>query len=253
VTAVSGLLALSAGRGWGTLWTVAAIGTGQLVVGWSNDYWDRDRDRAAGRHDKPVATGAVPASTVRAAALGALVACVPLSLASGAASAAVHFVALACALAYNAGLKARPASVLPYAVAFGLLPAVVSLGLPDHHWPSGWVLAAGALIGSGAHFTQVLPDIAMDRRHGILGLPQVLGERTSAIAAALLLFGAMLAVTFGPGRPGPIQWIGLAATTGLTVAILSAVAAGRLRLSFRLTLLVAAVAVTAFVVGGRHL
>src|SRR5438270_12498188 len=79
VTAANGVLAISAGRGWTTVWVVTAVLAGQLFVGWTNDYLDRDLDRRAGRSDKPLAAGAVPAPRVRSAAIVALVACVPLS------------------------------------------------------------------------------------------------------------------------------------------------------------------------------
>ena len=253
MTLAAGVLALGAGRGLGTLLVLAAVGSGQLAVGWSNDYLDRDRDHAVGRLDKPIPAGRVSARSVGLASLLALVACVPLSLASGLASGVAHLVAVACALAYNAGLKARPVSVLPYAVAFGLAPAVITLGLATPRWPPAWALAAGALIGSGAHFTQVLPDIATDRRLGIRGLPQVLGQRASTAAAALLLAGATAVLTFGPGRPGPVQLGALAVSAVLTFSILVAAGRGHTRAAFRLTLGVAAVAVLVFLAGGRSL
>jgi 4-hydroxybenzoate polyprenyltransferase len=253
VTLAAGVLALGAGRGLGTLLVLAAVGSGQLAVGWSNDYLDRDLDRAVGRLDKPIPAGRVPARAVGLASLLALVACVPLSLASGVASGLAHLAAVACALAYNAGLKARPVSVLPYALAFGLAPAVITLGLPVPRWPPAWALAAGALIGGGAHFTQVLPDIPSDRALGIAGLPQLLGQRASTVAAALLLGTATVVLTFGPGRPGPLQLAGLAIAAVLTVSILVAAARGHARAAFRLTLAVAAVAVLGFLAGGRSL
>ena len=84
VTAVMTAFAASVGRGWGgCVLVAAAVLTGQLSVGWSNDYLDRHRDAAVGRTDKPIPSGAVAASTVRVAAITALAACVVLSLANG--------------------------------------------------------------------------------------------------------------------------------------------------------------------------
>jgi 4-hydroxybenzoate polyprenyltransferase len=253
VTLGAGVLSLGAGRGWGSLVMMAAIGSGQLAVGWSNDYLDRERDRASGRLDKPIPAGRIPARVVGAAAMTAFVACIPLSLASGLASAVTHLVALSCAFAYNAWLKTRPVSVLPYAAAFGLLPAIVTLGLPAPRWPAAWAIVAGALIGAGGHFAQVLPDIRSDRALGLRGLPQLLGERASAALTALLLAAATVAVTFGPGRPGPLALVGLAGALLLTLAILLAAFTGRMKTAFRLTLAVATVAVLAFLAGGRSL
>ena len=253
VTLGAGVLSLGAGRGWGTLVMMAAIGSGQLAVGWSNDYLDREQDRASGRLDKPIAAGRIQARVVGAAAIAAIVACIPFSLASGLASALAHLVALSCAFAYNAWLKTRPVSVLPYAAAFGLLPAIVTLGLPEPRWPAAWAMAAGALIGAGGHFAQVLPDIRSDRALGLRGLPQLLGERVSAALTALLLAAATVVVTFGPGRPGPLALAGLAAALVLMPGIVLAAFRGRMKTAFRLTLAVATVAVLAFLAGGRNL
>ena len=84
VTVVAGLLAvtadLSATR---TALVVAAVLTGQLSIGWSNDLVDVDRDRAVHRTDKPLVTGDLPVAAVRTACALPLVATVPLSLACG--------------------------------------------------------------------------------------------------------------------------------------------------------------------------
>ena len=133
VTAVASALAASTGRPWpGVLAVLGAVLCGQLSVGWSNDYLDRERDRAARRVDKPLAAAQVPAGIVGAAALVALLACVPLSLLSGLVAGAVHLAAVACAWSYNLGVKATAFSILPYTAAFGLLPAYVVMGLPGH-------------------------------------------------------------------------------------------------------------------------
>ncbi|MCW2848859.1 MAG: hypothetical protein JWR90_2833, partial [Marmoricola sp.] len=91
VTALTALLAAGAGTGWvaGVLVT-AAVGAGQLSIGWSNDLIDEARDRQVGRTDKPVASSEVSATAVRRAVGVALVACVVLSLACGWRSAGVH-------------------------------------------------------------------------------------------------------------------------------------------------------------------
>ena len=264
VTILTSLLALAAGAGLRTLWIAAAVGAGQLGVGWSNDYLDRELDRAAGRADKPLASsaadqgGGASAATVRLAALVALVAAVPLSLLVSAGFAVAHLLAVACALAYNAGLKARPLSVLPYAVAFGLLPVAVALGLPragpGPHWPPAWAVAASALAGAGGHFTQALPDIAADRALGIRGLPQLVGKRGSALAAATLLLAANLTIALAAEfEPRALAALHAALAAALAAGILVATLENRERLAFRLTLTSAALAVVAFVAGGGRL
>ena len=61
VTAITTALAVSAGRGSGSIWVALAVLSGQFSVGWSNDYLDRDRDHLAGRVDKPIVSGGVSA------------------------------------------------------------------------------------------------------------------------------------------------------------------------------------------------
>ena len=240
MTGVTGLLALVAGRGPGTVWVVLAVLAGQLFVGWSNDYLDRDRD--AGRADKPVARGQVAPDTVRAAAIAALVAAVPLSLASGVAATLVHLVAIASASAYNLGLKATLFSAVPYAVSFGLVPAFVTLGLAQSHWPPAWVLAAAALIGIAGHFAQARPDVARDRVQRIKGLPQLAGDRGAAIAAAFFLAAAAALIAVATRNPLPLIALVPAAGVALTPP----------RIAFLLTLATAVLTAGTFlVIAGR--
>jgi 4-hydroxybenzoate polyprenyltransferase len=253
VTVAVGILALAAGRGWTTVWAVTAVLAGQLFVGWTNDYLDRDLDRRASRTDKPIVAGVVPAGRVRNAALVALIACLPLSFANGLAAGAVHLAAVGIATAYNAWFKATPASVLAYGVAFGLVPAFVTLGLQPGHLPPAWATVAAALLGAGAHFTQVLPDFEADRSLGLRGTPQLLGVTGSTIAAALLLAGSALAILLGSGRPAELQLVALGLTLVLLAGIVASGLSGRHRLAFRLTLVAAGAIAIIFVIGGRAL
>ena len=243
VTLVAGALALTAGRGAGTVWVVLAILSGQLYVGWSNDYLDRNRDRVAGRRDKPIAADAIDGRTVGIAAVVALILAVPLSLASGIAAALVHLLALASATAYNVGLKRTLLSPLPYAVSFSLVPAFVTLGLAHPHWPPLWVMLAAGLIGVGGHFAQSRPDITSDRMHGDIGLPQLAGERASAIIAAALLAAGAAVIAAGAHTPWP-----LLAILPVPLVVLAKPAA-----AYRLTLLIAVLTVGAFLLNGGSL
>lgn len=257
--AVTGLItALAAASGRdprGCLLVALSVLTGQLSVGWSNDRIDLRRDLAAERRDKPLATGALPPAVVAVAAGCALLVCVPLSLANGILAGTAHLIGVAAAWAYNLGVKATPFSWLPYALAFGLLPAFVTLGLPGHPWPPGWLTAAGALLGVGAHFTNVLPDIDTDLAAGIRGLPQRLGRHRSRSAAALALLAASVVLVLGPpGAPGATGWAGLTATGALALA--TALPLGtdpRSRLPFLTTLGLAAVDVALLLLRGSSL
>lgn len=244
VTVLAGLLAVPAGLGpaEGAL-VVAAVLTGQLSIGWSNDLIDLRRDRAVGRTDKPLATGAVPVRLVRACCAVALVATLPLSLSLGVGAGLAHLMLVAAGWAYNLGLKSTVLSWLPYAVAFGGLPAVVWLAGPTA--PPVWGVAAGALLGVGAHLVNVLPDLDDDARTGVHGLPHRLGPRLLPIAAVGALVTASLVIA--AGAPALSGWVLLLG--GASVVTLAAVALLRPeRAAFRAAIGIALVDVLLLVV-----
>ncbi len=243
--------ALAAGAGRGALMTAvcgAAVLTGQLFVGWSNDLVDADLDAAQQRADKPVAAGQVSRRAVRFAAGAALLACLPLSLWAGLGAALAHFSAIAAASGYNLVLKRTPFSLVPYAFAFAMLPPFATLGPPITHAPAAWAVGAGALAGAAAHFTQVLPDIQRDRQAGVRGLPQLLGARISVLCSALLLVAAATLVV--AGAPSPPVLLAFAVTSVLMLVTAAGVRRGRLVIGFRLTLISALLVVGALVVSG---
>jgi 4-hydroxybenzoate polyprenyltransferase len=252
VTAMTTALAVRAGRGWGAIWVALAMLSGQAFVGWSNDWLDRDRDRAAGRTDKPVAAGAVGSRAVGFAAVGAVLLCVPLSLANGLLAGAVHLGAVASAGAYNAWLKRTLASWLPYAVSFLSLPYFVSFGLPGHPAPPWWMPVAAALLGVGAHFVNTLPDQADDVRLGVRGLPQRIGRTPSLVCGAVLLVaaGALLAVAPRGSSGGALLLLG--AQVAAVAGVVFCAVVRRDRAAWSLTILSALLAVALLLVqGGR--
>ncbi|MEV6211986.1 UbiA family prenyltransferase [Kitasatospora sp. NPDC051914] len=226
VTLFGAALAAAAGRPAGAvLLTGAAVAAGQLSIGWSNDRIDLARDTAAGRSDKPLARGTLAPRTVGTAAAVALAAAVPLSLACGPRAGAAHLAGVAAGWAYNLRLKGTLFSWLPYALAFGLLPAFATAP-PGAPLPPWWVTAAAALLGCGAHFANVLPDIAADRAAGVLGLPQRLGPRASAACASACMAAATAVLVLGPGRPlGPLDALVLSLAAG--AALLAPAVPGR--------------------------
>ncbi|HYN96042.1 MAG TPA: UbiA family prenyltransferase, partial [Pilimelia sp.] len=180
VTAVAALLAVGVGLGpAGVVAVAAAVLSSQLAVGWVNDWLDAGRDAAAGRTDKPAATGAISRRAVGVAGLVAALATVPLAFASGAAAGVALTAALVSALLYDWPLKFTAASVLPYLFSFAALPAFVVLAAPGAPRPPAWLLAAGGLLGGGAHFANALPDLGDDARTGVRGLPHRLGAAGS--------------------------------------------------------------------------
>ncbi|MDO0924157.1 UbiA family prenyltransferase [Streptomyces sp. TG1A-8] len=220
VGAIAGLLTLRSDlRPLDAAVVTAAVLTGQLTIGWGNDLRDLPRDRAAGRTDKPLVTGALPVGwAVRALVVTGL-ACLVLSALVGWRGALVNVVLGAGAgHAYNLGLKATRWSWAPYASAFGTLPSVVTLAGPAPAWAPPWATGAGAALGVGAHLLNTLPDLADDERTGVRGLPHRIGERPSRVLAVVLLSAASLLAVLGPaGPPATWAWAALALVAVLVV------------------------------------
>jgi 4-hydroxybenzoate polyprenyltransferase len=222
VTVVAALLATSSELTRPTAFLVtAAIFTGQLTIGWANDLLDRDRDRQSGRTDKPLANGEIPPRLVQASLGVAAAACVLLSFSVGWRSAVVHlFLGVASGHAYNLGLKSTVLSWLPYALAFGTLPAVVSLAGSPPEMPPWWMMTASAALGVAAHFLNTLPDFEDDAATGVRGLPHRLGATISRVLATALLLTASGTAALGPGFPPSWGWAVLSGTAGLAVVAL---------------------------------
>lgn len=255
VTALATVLAAENGRGVaGCVLVAMAALAGQLSVGWCNDAVDAGRDIAVGRPDKPIPAGMISVRATGNAATVAVVCCVPLSLASGLAAGALHMVAVSAAWAYNLRLKATTLSWLPYAVAFAILPAFVTLGLPGHPLPVWWAVLAAALIGCGAHLANVLPDIAADLTTGVRGWPQRLGPARVRVLIPLPLLAASVLLAFGPsGTPRGYAWAALAVAAVLAAGgpLLGARLGDRVpRLPFTAAILVAVVDVALLLAGG---
>jgi 4-hydroxybenzoate polyprenyltransferase len=255
ITAMATVLAAQAApHGTGPVLTAPAMLAGQLSVGWSNDAFDAAQDAAAGRTDKPVATGAISKRAVWIAAFTALAAALAMSLAISVATLVITVVIVGAAWAYNAGLKSTLASGLMYIAGFGPIPAYAASTLPGHPRPTWQVTVAAAAIGLGAHFANVLPDLAGDKIAGVKGLPQQVANRwgpgaVRACALVLLLAASvLLLVAASPSR----RWvaaIGLA--LGAMLALVGARASGKL--PFLAAILIAAIDVVLFVAAGEVL
>ena len=249
VTAITGLLAAAAGLPPGRAATVTtAVMTGQLTIGWGNDLVDAARDRQVGRTDKPLASQQVTAGAVKATMAATGAACVALSARVGWRSGLLNVLCGAGAgHAYNLALKATPWSWVPYASAFGTLPAVVSLAaVPPARPPAPRTLAA-ACLGVAAHFLNVIPDLGDDAATGVRGLPHRLGRRRSQAVATALLVGATTGAVLADGSGvRPSGWAALALTLCLApVALL-----GEGRAPFRAAVAIALLDVLLLAVDG---
>jgi 4-hydroxybenzoate polyprenyltransferase len=254
ITAMSTLLAVRAApHGWGPLLVAPAMLAGQLSVGWSNDASDAARDAAAGRDDKPIVSGRVGVRTVWIAAVVAVVASLAMSLAISLATGLINAVIIAAGWAYNLGLKSTLASGLMYLAGFAPIPAYAASTLPGHPAPKWWLVVAAGLLGLGAHFANVLPDLVGDQTTGVNGLPQAVAERWgpgSVRAAALTLLLAASVLILVNGRfPGWAVLVGLAAAALLAVTG----ARGRGRVPFVAAIAIAGIDVVLFAVGGAAL
>ena len=256
VTALTAGLAALAGlpvdRG---VLVTAAVFAGQLSIGWSNDYIDAERDRAVERTDKPVAAGAMAPRVAGIAAVAALILTLALSGALGWPGGGAALVIVLCGWLYNLGLKATALSWLPYAIAFGMLPAAATLSASQPRWPAAWALTAGALLGVAAHLANVLPDLREDAATGIRGLPHRLGAKITALAGTGILLAASAVILFGPGgQPNWMRWAGfLSALAVASTAVASAYRDPSSRRFFRATILIAAMDLVFFALSGTSL
>ncbi|OII14638.1 UbiA family prenyltransferase [Curtobacterium sp. MCBA15_008] len=227
VTVLAAVIAAAVGHPvWLVVLVALTVVAGQLSIGLANDWIDADRDRAVGRSDKPVAQGLVAVGTVRTAAFVTAGVAVVLSLFLGPVAALAHLVLVAAGWAYDAGLKRTVWSVVPFVVAFGLLPVVAVSAGPDAPWPAWWALATGAVFGVAIHCTNVLPDLVDDAATGVRGFPHRLGLRGAGITAFGSLVVAALLVLGGQVLgDDPVRGVGvvLAVVGTVVVVVLAAV------------------------------
>jgi len=262
VTVLATVLAAAAGRPLLVVVLVAlAVVAGQLSIGLANDWIDVDRDRAVGRTDKPVAVGAISVRAVRTAAIATAAVSVVLSLLLGPVPAVAHLVLVAAGWAYDAGLKRTAVSVLPFVVAFGLLP-VVAVSAGGGPLPAAWAVATGAVFGVAIHCTNVLPDLVDDEATGVRGFPHRLGLRLSGVVAFGSLVVAALLVLLGQITGAEaVRGPGVALAVAGTLVVVALAAAGiRLvltgpptRLLFRLVIAASLVLVVELGLSGARL
>ena len=179
---------------------VIAIGVfcGQLVVGWSNDVIDYKDDLLHNRQKKPLVSGQISLRLLQ----NCLRVMTPLAIVInlfgplGFVGGGLSVLAIGLAVAYNFYFKFTIFSWLPYAIAFGALPSCMALS--KEQAPELWMWLGGALLGTAAHFLNVVKDMDEDRVSGIKGLPQRLGTKASVVTAIALiaLAAAVILLTF---------------------------------------------------------
>ncbi|GAA1174543.1 UbiA family prenyltransferase [Nesterenkonia xinjiangensis] len=260
VTTLAAALALASGLEiWRILLLAAAVFSGQLSIGISNDAIDAERDRAVGRTDKPIACGEVALRTAWTAAVVLALLALGLSAPLGVGLAGAHAVVLVCGWSYNAGLKTGPLSIAPYVLAFGCFPSLATLAAVDPQLAPGWAWLAGGALGAALHLTNVLPDLDDDARTGVRGTPHRLGPKASVrLAAASVLLGAASATLGPPGGSIPevtaIGWVVLVLVVAVVLVSLVLARAGSSgRVLFRLVMLAALLLAAQLVASGHSL
>ena len=179
---------------------IIAIGVfcGQLVVGWSNDVIDYQDDLLHNRQKKPLVSGQISLKLLQSSLRVMLLLAILMNLFGplGFVGGGLSVFAIGWAVAYNFYFKFTIFSWLPYAIAFGSLPSCMALSKGQA--PELWMWLGGALLGSAAHFLNVIKDMDQDKASGIKGLPQRFGTRASLVAAIMLIaaFVALLLLTF---------------------------------------------------------
>ena len=173
---------------------------GQLVVGWSNDIVDYKDDLLHNRQKKPLVSGQISLRLLQNSLRFMLPLAIVVNLFGplGFVGGGLSVLAIGLAVAYNFYFKFTIFSWLPYAIAFGALPSCMALS--KELAPEMWMWLGGALLGTAAHFLNVVKDMDEDRVSGIKGLPQRLGTKASVVTAIALiaLAAAVILLTFTP-------------------------------------------------------
>jgi 4-hydroxybenzoate polyprenyltransferase len=166
-----------------------AVLSGQVSVGWSNDYIDAKVDKQLARADKPVVRDQLDPQILRLPIIVALILVVPLSFAAaGFIGGSAHLLAVASAWAYNLFLSRTVWSWVPYTVSFSLLMVFLAQAASTTFWPTPLFLLLASLVGVVAHLLNALPDIDRDVASGVGGLAVSLGRRGSwALTGGLAL------------------------------------------------------------------
>jgi len=204
--------------GWPIVAVFVTILIGQLSVGWSNDAFDASVDARVGRTSKPTVAKDISARSLWIASVIALLLAILLSwVVAGWLGGSFHVFAILMAWLYNIRLSRTAWSWLPYALAFGAMPAFLSFGLNDEP-PTLWSVAVFAIVGVSAHLANALPDADSDAAAGMGGVVVRLGIRSSVVLCWLLLaLGSGILIVVSATASG---WLALVVAVAFVTAVL---------------------------------
>ena len=200
----------------------------QFAIGCANDVVDRHLDRVT-KPWKPVARGAIAATT--AGALAVLFSVISLALSASLPWPTLTAAAfgLSCGLAYDLRLKRSLLSWLPYGLAIPTLPLWSWLAMGAFSPVLLPAYPLGVLLGLSLHLANTLPDLDGDAAFGIAGLAHALGaRRTRLLCWAALFLAQLLTLAMAPALHYEGVWYPLGLCFSL--ALLGATAIlGRIR------------------------
>lgn len=164
----------------------------QISISAYNDYCDRSLD-AATKPWKPIPAGQVPARAAFWLGILTYLLMWPVASTFGVVPAVVLGFATAMGLLYDLWLKRTSLSIVPFLVAFPLVPIWASVALGSFQPRMALFFPAGALLVLGIHLADTLPDLEDDAGAGLQGLAHRLG-RHRAMALSWVAFVATLAL-----------------------------------------------------------
>jgi 4-hydroxybenzoate polyprenyltransferase len=190
----------------------------QFSISAANEWADRQRDRASGRW-RPVSLGVIAPIAALAIAVACGLMAVGLALALSPPAAALAALGIGIGWVYDLAAKPTPFSVLPFALAFPLLP--VWAGVVAGYFPRSVlvVFLAGAPVAAAIHLADAIPDAESDAAAGSRTLAVAVGvRRARVVAASALALGGLLFAVSG----ARLWWLlaGLALAGGLFYLVL---------------------------------
>ena len=152
-------------------WIIAIMLLVQFSISALNDWADADLDAHAGRR-RPIPLGLVPAYAALIVAIACAAAALLGSLVAGFGLVALLLVALGLASgwAYDLRLKRTPLSVLPFALAFPLLPLWIAVVAGRSLGSVTLILLGGIPLAAAIHLADAIPDRDADRGAGVNSL-----------------------------------------------------------------------------------
>jgi 4-hydroxybenzoate polyprenyltransferase len=185
-------------------WIIAIMLLVQFSISALNDWADADLDAHAGRR-RPIPLGLVPARSALIVAIACAAVALLGSVVSGFGLVAFLLVALGLASGwgYDLVLKRTPLSVLPFALAFPLLPLWIAVVAGRSLGSVSLFLLGGIPLAAAIHLADAIPDRDADRGAGVNSLAVALGRPAAElVAAGLLLVGTLVSIIVLLDRAG---------------------------------------------------